>query len=114
MRMANDAMNNSPNLKDKARRTPLQAFTGSTVNVNPKHWKPFGCPVAVLAAPLQSGLPYHKWKSRSQVGIYLGLSPVHAKNIALVLDRTTGYVSPQFHVAFDEHFITAKALTTTS
>lgn len=52
MRMANDAMNNSPNLKDKARRTPLEAFTESTVNINQKHWKPFRCPVAVLARPL--------------------------------------------------------------
>ena len=44
----------------------------------------------------------------------MGKSPLHAKNIALVLDRKTGYVSPQFHVVFDEHFTTAKDFSTGS
>ena len=38
----------------------------------------------------------------------MGKSPLHAKNIALVLDRKTGYVSPQFHVQFDTNFMVAK------
>ena len=31
-------------------------------------------------------------------------SPVHAKNVALILDQQTGKVSPQFHVTFDPDF----------
>lgn len=107
MRMANDALNNSPNLKDKSKRTPLQIFTGTTVNVNQKHWQPFGCPVAVLAEPLVDGKPFNKWDPRANVGIYLGRSPLYVKNIALVMDRKTGYISPQFHVVFDDRFMVA-------
>ena len=29
---------------------------------------------------------------------------MHGKNVALILDRTTGLVSPQFHVLFDNDF----------
>ena len=114
IRMANDALNNSPNLKDPAKRTPFQAFTGTSVNINPKHWKPFGCPAAVLEEPLANGKPFHKWKHRAKMGVYLGLSPLHAKNVSLVLSRTTGYVSPQFHVKYDAHFTTTRENDTVS
>ena len=43
---------------------------------------------------------------RSRAGIYLGQSPIHNRNEALVLNIHTGYVSPQFHVKFDETFRT--------
>ena len=36
-----------------------------------QHYIPFGCPVYVLDSTLQSKLPYHKWKQRLTVGIYL-------------------------------------------
>ena len=42
------------------------------------------------------------------MGIYLGRSPNHGRNVALVLDRSTGLVSPQFHVTFDSSFHTVK------
>jgi hypothetical protein len=70
---------------------------------------PFGCPAYVLENALQSGKGIHnKWKYRSRVGIYLGRSPFHGRNVALVLDRTTGLVSPQFHVKLDPSFRTVK------
>ena len=72
--------------------------------MNPKHFQTFGCPVYVLDNKLQHNAPFHKWKERSRVGIYLGQSPVHGKNVALVLNRQTGLVSPQFHVKFDPSF----------
>ena len=40
--------------------------------------------------------------------------PSMQKNIALVLDRKTGYVSAQFYVEFDEHFMIAKDFSTGS
>ena len=43
-----------------------------------------------------------------RIGIYLGRSPQHNKNVALVMNRTNGLVSPQFHVAFDTTFNTVK------
>ena len=62
----------------------------------------------VLENSLQSNRPHHKWKERSKVGIYLGPSPQHERNVALVLSRTTGLVSPQFHVKFYLLFQTVK------
>ena len=40
------------------------------------------------------------------MGLYLGPSPAHNKNVALVMDIDTGLVSPQFHVMFDNDFQT--------
>jgi hypothetical protein len=51
---------------------------------------------------------YHKWKERARVGIYLGTSPLHGRNVALVLDPATGLVSPQHNVRFDLNFDTVK------
>ena len=106
--MANNVINYTPNLRDQEKRSPASRFYSTTVEVNPKHWKPFGCPVYVLNEALQSGNIYSKWKKRSRVGIYLGQSPKHGRNVALVLNLETGHVSPQFHVAFDNGFHTVK------
>ena len=38
------------------------------------------------------------------MGIYVGRSPSHASNVALILNPRTGHVSPQFHVVFDDDF----------
>jgi hypothetical protein len=109
LRMANDAINETPNLKDPESRSPAQIFSNSTVQTHTKHWMPFGCPVYVLDNELQAGRGiHHKWEYRSKVGIYLGRSPNHGRNVALVLDRTTGLVSPQFHVNYDPSFHTVK------
>ena len=90
LRRANECFNSAPLFDDKEKRTPYQIFTNSKVDINPKHFIPFGCPTFVLDGKLQQGLPHHKWKSRSEVGIYLGTSPQHGRNVALVLNRNTG------------------------
>ena len=105
MVMANDTLNQTPNLRDESKRSPQQTFSNTEVQINPKHWAPFGCPAYVLARELQNpkGI-YNKWKKRSEVGIYLGRSPNYGRNVALVLNRETGHVSPQFHVSLDGTF----------
>jgi len=109
LRMANDALNEAPSRHHQERLTPTQLFTKTQVNVNSKHWMPFGCPVYVLDNALQGGSGiHHKWKERARVGIYIGRSPLHGRNVANVLSRTTGLVSPQFHVTFDPSFHTVK------
>lgn len=110
LRTANDSYNISPSLQDPEHRTPKQLFENTIVEINPKHNKPFGCPVYVLDPQLQDGKPLHKWQERSRVGIYLGQSPIHNRSVALVLDRYTGYVSPQFHVRFDKNFHSARQI----
>ena len=60
IRMANEAINDTPSFQDEDRKTPVELFANSNVTANPKHWKPFGCPVYVLDNQLQSGKPFHK------------------------------------------------------
>ena len=91
-------------MQNKHRKTPIELFTKTKVAINTKHFHTFGSPAYVLQNELQNGKPFHKWKERSKVGIYLGMSPIHGKNVALVLDRATGLVSPQFHVKIDSQF----------
>jgi hypothetical protein len=89
--------------------SPQQVLSNTDVQPNPKHWKPFGCPTYVLDPPLQSNTGiFHKWKQHLRVGIYIGRSPQHARSVALVLDRQTGLVSPQFHVKFNPSFQTVE------
>ena len=109
LRMANESIILCPSLQDKQGRSPIQIFSSTEVSINPKHFYHFGCPEYVLDAGLQSSSGIHsKWGERSRVGIgiYLGRPPQHARQVALVLNLTTGQVSPQLHVAFDPSFQT--------
>jgi hypothetical protein len=87
--------------------SPHQHFSGlMDATLDPKQEHPFGCPVYVLSDHLQTGNPHGKWKDRARVGVYLGHSPDHASTVAYILNVTTGHVSAQFHVVFDDHFDT--------
>ena len=108
LREANASWNRAPNPRDGDKMSPEQRFTGSPIQTNVKHCVPFGCPTYVLNSKLQERTPFHKWKSRARVGIYIGRSPDHARNIALVMDKDTGLVSPQFHVKYDMAFDTVQ------
>jgi hypothetical protein len=109
LRMASDVLIETPLMQNKENLSPHQLFSNSRTQPNPKHWKPFGCPVCVLDSSIQGGRGIiHKWKQRSKVGMHLGRSPQHARSVALVLDRQTALVSPQFHVRFDPSFHTCK------
>ena len=88
--------------------SPLSKFAGTSVQPNLKHFHPFGCPVYVLQAPLQTKSPFSKWGERSRIGIFLCHSPHHASSVPLILPTQTGLVSPQFHCVFDDNFDTAK------
>ena len=111
IRLANEAINESANMQDVDNYSPLQIFSGTEVNTNPKHWVPFGCPAYVLTSELQDNKQiYNKWKCRSNVGIYQGRSPMHGRNVALILNRASGLVSAQFHASFDESFETLDKL----
>jgi hypothetical protein len=64
------------------------------------------CPCYVLDSRLHNagsiGLP--KWEPRSNIRVYLGHSPFHAGSVALVYNPSTGHVSPQYHVVFEDDF----------
>jgi hypothetical protein len=56
IRMANEVLNSTHCPQLETRRTPQQVFDQTKVLPNPKHLQPFGCPVYVLATPLQAGM----------------------------------------------------------
>ena len=87
-------------------KTPIEIFSGSEVRPNPDVFHPFGCPVYALNSDLATGKKIPKWLPRARLGLYLGFSPMHARNVALVLNTQTGLVSPQYHVKFDDLFET--------
>jgi hypothetical protein len=107
LRFVNDTHNSTPAVKTG--RSPLEDFSGTPVRPQVLNLHPPFCPVYVLHNGLQGGgkCP-NKWVRRSRVAIYLGLSPQHARSDALVLSLTTGYVSPQFHLKFDNFFETVQ------
>ncbi len=44
------------------------------------------------------------------MGIYVGRSPSHASNVCLIPNPRMGHVSPQFHVVYDDDFMTVPYL----
>lgn len=99
---------NNFHLNEKG-ESPLNLFSESEVKADLKNYHPFGCPVFVLDARMQSGtIGVPKWEPRSRVGVYLGHSPCHAGSVALVLNPRTLRVSPQFHLVYDDEFSTVQ------
>jgi hypothetical protein len=66
----------------------------------------WGCPVFVLDPKLQDGKKIPKWNRRSRLGQFLGFSDEHSSLVANVRNLSTGFVSPQYHVVFDDLFQT--------
>jgi hypothetical protein len=96
--------NSLPDSKDGT--CPFERFSGVEVAPNLKSNHTFGCPVYALNSRLASGKTIPKWNPRARVGLYIGPSPRHARNVSLVLSLDTGLVSPQFHVQHDDFFKT--------
>ena len=90
--------------------TPESILHGVKIEEIPvKSFHTLFCPVYVLDSRLHSaGGIAPKWEPRSRIGVYLGHSPSHAGSVALVFNITTGRVSPQYHVVFDDDFTTVE------
>jgi hypothetical protein len=73
-----------------------------------KHHHAFGCPVFGLENNLAAGNSTPHWSPRAHLGVNLGPSPLHARNVYLVLNLHTGCVSPQYHCRFDNFFETVR------
>jgi hypothetical protein len=86
---------------------PADLFMGTQI---PRHklkdMHTWGCPVYVLDPKLQQGKKLPRWEPKSRKGIFLGFSPYHASDVPLVLNLTSGHISPQYHVVFDDGFDT--------
>ena len=87
--------------------TPIELFCGTKTGCrNLQRLRVFGCPSYVLDPRLQDGKKIPKWEPRSRQGQFLGFSREHASTVGLIHHTRTGYVSPQFHVVYDETFDT--------
>ena len=70
----------------------------------------WGCPTFVLKPKLQkSGVKIPKWQPRSWKGLNMGFSKMHSSLVSSILNQSTGSISPQFHVVFDDLFSTVHA-----
>ena len=101
-------MNDVPSHDNEASRIERFSKTKSKPAINNHHH--FGVPVYVLNNDMQSGKKIGKWLPRARLGIYLGKSPRHASSVSLVLNPRTGNVSPQFHLKFDDTFMTVSGI----
>ena len=64
------------------------------------------CPVYVLEKAISDGKKIPRWKPKSTRCINMGLSKKHASTVPMVLNPETGYITPQFHIVFDDWFAT--------
>ena len=108
LRYTNDIINNIPDEKGPSK---LERFSSVPVQCNLKDFHSFGCPVYALDGRLAGGSSISHCNSRVRLGISLGFSPRRARAVSLVLNITTGTVSPQFHVKFDDFFTTVSPST---
>ena len=69
----------------------------------------WGCPTYVLNKTIQDGKKIPRWQPRSDRHVYIGTSRYHASTVPLTLNTSTGYISPQFHIVFDDWFATIGA-----
>ena len=63
----------------------------------------------MLDKTISDGKKLPRWKPRSTHCQYLGLSPLHSSSVPLVLNPSTGSVTPQFHIVFDDWFATVSS-----
>ena len=94
----------------KSGKPRAKSFRAMHNKINSRHYHTFVCPVYVLDARLQGAIFIPKWNEQVRVGAYVGRSPIHAGNVSLILNLSTGHVSPQFHVVFDKSFSTVPSL----
>ena len=60
----------------------------------------------MLNVKLQDNKKQPKWNQRSWMKQFLGFSYLHSSLVALVRNLHTGYVSPQYYIAFDDNYET--------
>ncbi len=66
----------------------------------------WGCLAIVLEPQLQNDKKLPKWNRHAWVRQFMGCLDKHSSLVANVCHLSTGYVSPQFHVVFDDLFET--------
>ena len=92
--------------------TALDRFSSIKGHARVKQFNTFGSPCFILYPKICQKKSIPKWKPRSRQAVYLGTSPQHEGSVALVLNLKTGYISPQFHIVFDDDFTITTTMIT--
>ncbi len=100
LRSAVHLHNTLPVLEDGTSR--LERFSSIRIGSKLMHHHAFGCLVFALENDLAAGSPILHWSPRPGLGVNLGSSPSHTRNVYLVLNLPTGCISPQYHCQFDD------------
>lgn len=87
-------------------KTPYELFTGQVPSWSLSGFWVFGPPTYILHKALQDGSSHGKWKSRAWLGIYVGISNCHSSAIPLIYNPESTHISPQYHMVYDEYFMT--------
>jgi hypothetical protein len=86
---------------------PIELLTGVLLGCHHlRRSRVWGCPGYVLDPRLQDGKKIPKWEPRARQGQFLGFSSVHSTTVGLIRNLRTGFISPQYHVVYDERFTT--------
>ena len=72
----------------------------------------WGCPVYILDTTIQQGCQLPKLQPQSCCRIFVGFSSNNSSDVPLILNPGTGYISPKFHVIFDDSFSTVLSIYT--
>ena len=97
--------NHMPNMETGL--APVDVFTKSRWQQHKFHdLHVWGCPVYVLDKSMADGRKLPRWQPRSIRSMNMGLSDKHASTVPIVLNVASGYITPQFHVVFDDWFTT--------
>jgi hypothetical protein len=59
---------------------------------------------AIALKTLQAGQKLPRWQPGSRRAVFMGFSNLQSSEVPLVLNLTTGSITPQSHVVFDDHF----------
>jgi hypothetical protein len=86
----------------------LECFSSIQVDSKMRHYHAFGCPVFALENDLAAGSSIPHWSPRARLGVNLGSSPSHARNVYLVLNLHMECVSLQYHCRFNNFFETMR------
>ena len=93
--------NNMPN--PTTGLSPNDLFTRMQFDANKFHdLHVWGCLVYVLDKKISDRNKLLRWTPHSHHGVYMGMSPLHSSSVPLVLNPSTGSITPQFHVVFDD------------
>ena len=56
--------------------SPLSKFARTSIQPNLKHFHPFGCPVYILQAPLQTRSPFPEWENAPELAFSYAIPPI--------------------------------------